>query len=161
MRYRIVIPQIFTLVNACTSLSLCQGGKVNHVDFLVGKVTADEIAGLEFEAVGQSLQRLFKHLLMVKCQWRQLVDGEPACQTCIVTPEYLLDTGEGEIGNRDDAFAWVAVGRCKGAQLLNIGYLEARLLKQFAPCPVRSVLRTRHSRSSRQGGDIGSKNYLP
>ena len=117
-----------------------EGGEVDHVDFLVGEVGAEEVAGLELEAVAEALQGLLEHLLVVEGQRGQLVDGEPAGHAGIIAALDVLDAGEGEIGDRDDAFARVAIGRGKGSQLLDVGHLQAGLLEQFATCAVGSIL---------------------
>ncbi len=117
-----------------------EGGEVDHVDFFVGEVGAEEVAGLELEAVGEALECLLEHLLVVEGQRGQLVDGEPAGHAGIVAALDVLDAGEGEIGDGDDAFARVAVGRGKGAQLLDVGHLQARLLEEFATCAAGGIL---------------------
>ena len=39
----------------CGLLSAGEGGEVDHVDFLVGKIAADKVARFELQAVGQTL----------------------------------------------------------------------------------------------------------
>jgi len=122
------------------SLSSGERGEVYHVDFLIGEITAEEVASLELEAVGKSLQGLFKHELVVESQLWQLVDREPSCHPGIIATLDILDVGQGEKGDGDDTLARVAVGRCKGSELVNIGHLQARLLEEFASSPVGGIL---------------------
>lgn len=117
-----------------------ESGEVDHIDFLVGEIAAEEVARLEFQAVGQALQSLLEHLLMVKCQRRQLVDGEPACHAGIVATRDVLHACQREEGDGDDALTRVAVGCGEGAQLLNIGYLQAGFFEQFTPSSIGRVL---------------------
>ena len=49
-----------------SGLSTGECSEIDHVDLLVREIAAEEVARLEFQAVGQALQGLFKHLLVVK-----------------------------------------------------------------------------------------------
>ena len=50
-----------------------------------------EIAGLEFQAAREPFKGLFKHLLVVKGQRRQLIDGKPTGHTGVVAALDILD----------------------------------------------------------------------
>ena len=80
-----------------------------------------ETDGTKMDAFAQSRHRHAENALVVESQLGNFVEGKPLCIGCVVAALHFADFDQSQIGHGDHSFARIAVGICKGVELLEIG----------------------------------------